>query len=287
MHSAGPENALFVSPCCGIDVYVHAFLPYYAIYRIFGGVAAYSHSNAVGWILLFNTISVSLLFVTVLIHEFGHSFMAIYLGGSVPKILLWPFGGLAYCTFDTSIKNQLMVSSAGPATHLPMFAVWAALFFFTKDCTADFNIFTPPTLNFYTGECLWTAVCLDAVKTQVFLFLFNVFLPIYPLDGGKIFICCLACCCNCHIKTLAWICVSVSSLLGAGLAAYCIWSQNWFGGFLCLWLLYQVYKIYSHIQAGTLSSHPQFEQMPGGRLNPTATRDRDNMGAFHRIDDAC
>jgi len=181
----------------------------------------------------------------------------------------------------------LMVSSAGPATHLPMFAFWAALFWFTRDCpNAEFNLFASTQVGL-NGECLWTAVCLDAVRTQVALFIFNVFFPIYPLDGGKIFICMLACCCECHIKTIAWICVSVSTVLGLALAAFCVWSQNWFGGFLCLWLLYQVYKIYSHIQNGTLSTHPQFEQMPGGRLNPTATSDRDNMGRFNRIADQC
>ena len=44
-------------------------------------------------VLLFAT-----LFLTILIHEFGHCFAARYLGGEARDILLSPLGGLAYIT---------------------------------------------------------------------------------------------------------------------------------------------------------------------------------------------
>ena len=60
----------------------------------------------------------------VLIHELGHSYMAIYVGGTVSKILLWPFGGLAYCGFHRDYKRQLAVSLAGPIVHIPLFLMF-------------------------------------------------------------------------------------------------------------------------------------------------------------------
>jgi hypothetical protein len=50
--------------------------------------------------------------------------MAIYVGGTVSKILLWPFGGLAYCGFHRDYKRQLAVSFAGPVVHIPLFLMF-------------------------------------------------------------------------------------------------------------------------------------------------------------------
>ena len=38
--------------------------------------------------------------------------MAIAIGGNVGKIMLWPFGGLAYCGFSRNAWNQILVSAA-------------------------------------------------------------------------------------------------------------------------------------------------------------------------------
>jgi len=280
--SPSEDNAILLAPLCGIDVYIHAFLPFYALYRVGGGMAAYAHTGLdVGPFLIFNCIAVTLLFVTVLIHEFGHSFMAIWLGGQVPKILLWPFGGLAYCNFTRDVKSQLYVSCAGPFVHIPLFLIWFLLWKFTRTCGGDtFDVFA----RYDYSTCLWDDVLMEAMSLQILLFVFNVFLPIYPLDGGKIFICLMAMCCSCSVTTLAKCSIGVSGTLGSGMLALAIWQQNWFMGFLCLWILYQVFNMYSCLRAGGIAQHPLFENMPGGVKNPQVVTRRDSMGTYNRVE---
>jgi len=281
--SAGEENAIKVAPLCGIDIYIHAFFPYYAVYTVLVGLPAYGASGLpVGPYLLFQVVAVTVLFATVLVHEFGHSFMAIYLGGQVPKILLWPFGGLAYCNFSREVKNQLAVSCAGPAVHFPLFGLWFLLWKFTAQCSTDITDIFRGLYSF--DDCLWDDILIQAMFLQVMLFLFNVFLPIYPLDGGKIFICLLAICCEFNVNTLAKLSIGISSILGGALLFLAFWTRNTMMGFLCIWLLYQVYNMYTCLQAGQIANHPLFENLPGGRLNPNVVKRRDNMGVYNRVE---
>jgi len=288
----GENNSLFLAPLCGIDIYVHAFLPYYALYRVFGQVAQYGSTGHNVWpFIIFNAIAVTILFGTVLIHEFGHSFMAIKLGGQVPKILLWPFGGLAYCSFSREIKNQLYVSMAGPAMHIPLLAFWMLLYVFTRQTGPECGGTDYESMlhlgfggaRYSLDDCLWNNVIIEGMMLQVMLFMFNVFLPIYPLDGGKIFICMVALCCKCEVPTLAKTCIGISSFFGLGLLGIAVLQQNYFMGFLCIWILYQVYNMYKFLSSGNIANHPLFEHMPGGHYNPVVHRERDSMGTYNRV----
>src|SRR5262245_23140946 len=42
--------------------------------------------------------SMTILFFSVLLHEFGHCFGARWVGGEANDILMWPLGGLAYAS---------------------------------------------------------------------------------------------------------------------------------------------------------------------------------------------
>lgn len=68
-----------------------------------------------------------ILFLTVLIHEFGHSLAARSVGGHAHTILLWPLGGLAYCSHDAGPKADLWVTFAGPLTHVPQIGFWTLI----------------------------------------------------------------------------------------------------------------------------------------------------------------
>lgn len=65
-----------------------------------------------------------ILFCTVLIHELGHASAARCVGGQASTILLWPLGGLAYCSHDAGPKADLWVTFAGPLTHVPQVGLW-------------------------------------------------------------------------------------------------------------------------------------------------------------------
>ena len=49
----------------------------------------------------------AMLFVSVLLHEFGHCFGARSVGGNAEQILMWPLGGLASCEVPHTARCAL------------------------------------------------------------------------------------------------------------------------------------------------------------------------------------
>jgi len=258
--------------CCGIKIHIHYTFPLYILYRVSGGFlhAGRSSRNS-EWNLLFNIVSVVILFGTVLVHEFGHSAMALKIGGTVEKILLWPFGGLAYCAFSREPKKQLAVSLAGPLTHFPMAGIWYLVWWLVTDphhC-ARFSLFGP---MYNLKSCFFSIVALEAFRMQIMLCAFNLLFPVYPLDGGKIFLTILIMCCKTTPPTAAKICIGVSTTLCSLLMLFSVVHMNWFSFLLCLWIMYQIYNMYTYLRSGRISEHPLFEHAPGGFYNPVAQK---------------
>jgi len=282
MFSAGEENSIALCQICsGINLHMHAYFPYYVIWAIFGEVARASAQGLnVPMLLATHAVGVIILFLTVLIHELGHSYMAIYVGGTVSKILLWPFGGLAYCGFHRDYKRQLAVSLAGPIVHIPLFLMFYGIWFLTASSECGGFNFNPFISNYDPVNCFLPNVLNQAMALQVYLVAFNLFLPVYPLDGGKIFICLIGLSCNPAVNTLANVCISVSSVLTLGLLGVCIWRWNFMGIFLSLWIALQIYQMISMKQQGRIREHPLFEHVP---VQLQVEQRTDAMGKFNTI----
>jgi Zn-dependent protease len=110
-----------------------------------------------------------MLFVSVLLHELGHSAVAMHYKIRVRSITLFIFGGISQIeTEPTSASAQFWISIAGPAVSF----VLAAFFFLLQ------HIFTnvEPVL----------ALCTYLVYINIVLGLFNL-IPGFPLDGGGVF----------------------------------------------------------------------------------------------------
>jgi hypothetical protein len=188
-----------------------------------------------------------------------------------------PVGGLAYCSYSSKNSHQLAVSCAGPVVHIPLFLAFYFIAHYALDNDPSawyIPVFTP---NFIPNDIL-KSIIYNAIDLQVLLFLFNVFLPIYPLDGGKIFICLIRCCSEPSDNTLANICITTSLLFGGALTGYCIYRMNWFGVFLCAWLLYQIYEMWVMKRKNELHLHPLFRK---DTTVSTVQKVRDNRGAYH------
>src|SRR5689334_1053228 len=65
----------------------------------------------------------AVLFIAVLLHEFGHVFGARLTGGSADEIILSPIGGLAMTQPGPGLASQLLTVGAGPFVNLILFAV--------------------------------------------------------------------------------------------------------------------------------------------------------------------
>ena len=64
-------------------------------------------------------IFVALLFLCVLLHEFGHIFAARRYGVKAPDVTLWPFGGIANLErIPEKPSQELVIAIAGPLVNV-------------------------------------------------------------------------------------------------------------------------------------------------------------------------
>lgn len=110
-----------------------------------------------------------LLFLSVLLHELGHSLVAKLQGIRVQSITLFFFGGIAAIAQEPKTPGKaFQVAIAGPAVSFGLFLLLTGLSFFTPDTSAPLNVL------------LTRLAGINLVLT-----LFNL-IPGLPLDGGQV-----------------------------------------------------------------------------------------------------
>ncbi len=127
--------------------------------------------------------SMSILFIIVLLHEFGHCFAARWVGGEADEILMHPLGGLALTRPPRRPLPQFITVAGGPAVNVVICMVcgawlWAILGWLPWD---PFRF--RPIGNFHS----WMSVSRYVYwvySVSWMIFCFNL-LPIFPLDGGQ------------------------------------------------------------------------------------------------------
>jgi Zn-dependent protease len=152
----------------GVHVRVH---PFFWLLSVLLGWNAYTQP---GGGLGFLAVWVACVFVSILLHEFGHVLMG-WLFGSKGHIVLYSFGGLAIGSNNLRRRWQrILVLLAGPGIQLLLFAgLWAMLRFLPLEAG-------PLSWGPYAREAVW-----DLVQINLFWALLNL-LPVFPLDGGQI-----------------------------------------------------------------------------------------------------
>ena len=167
----------------GIAVRVHIF---YLIYII--TTLMWSVTDRVGF--TYSAISMAVLFVLVLLHEFGHCFACRWVGGEANEIVMWPLGGLAMCHPPRTWKASFITTAGGPMVNVVLIPVIALLLWAmgAPGHAFIFNPFKPgdvlATAWFnanYLGVAMWWAYYVNFT-----LLAFNVLLPMFPLDGGRL-----------------------------------------------------------------------------------------------------
>jgi len=109
------------------------------------------------------------LFAGIVLHELGHSVMAIRFGYSIDSITLWIFGGIASLSaMPEDWKQELAIAIAGPVVSVVLGGL----------CYVAFTLVPVgiPTARFVLG---YLAVL------NVVLAVFNM-LPGFPMDGGRV-----------------------------------------------------------------------------------------------------
>ena len=115
----------------------------------------------------------ALIYVCVILHEFGHLLMARRLGAGTGDIYLLPIGAMVRVTDGMQRpRTELLVGLAGPAVSLFLgLSIWLACSFAGK----------PLDLS----EGFESSVVTILVGSNLAIFAFNM-IPIHPMDGGRV-----------------------------------------------------------------------------------------------------
>jgi len=115
------------------------------------------------------------LFVGVLLHEFGHSLVAMRYGYEIESITLWLLGGLASFTeFPEDWKHEFRIAIAGPLVSVAVgIACYGVVFALPAGTGASVGV---NAARFVFGYL---------ALLNVVLAVFNM-LPAFPMDGGRV-----------------------------------------------------------------------------------------------------
>ncbi len=164
----------------------------YKILSVFG-IDIELHLFFILFILAFALLSLQLALLLVLIfffvtlHELTHSIVAIRNNIRVRKIVLLPIGGMAMVeSADIKPITEIKMSLAGPLFNIIMVYICLAIaYVFSLPLGSWLVDFFSPTQAFTLG--LPELVLFYSFYANLILGVFNLFLPAFPLDGGRIF----------------------------------------------------------------------------------------------------
>lgn len=301
----------------GAPLRISWFLVIFFVYQLLD-VAKDKHSPL--WVSVVRvTGNEFLLLLTVLSHEMGHGTMARRCGGNIAQVLLWPFGGICFTSRASGrnphqkLVDDLWIVGAGPATHFPMSAAWLVVMLATRAACgltalkpvwhllipfASLDGLVPfhcdeHTAAMFPDRCVTTNAgylfymfIVQAIQLNVLLFLFNVFFPMYPMDGSKLIVCSLQLFCKASARFSAKFLVYTSVPLAVVLIVHTIMGMRTGGmmsgitaymGVMCLAEAYQIHKL---LKEERLYTHPLFEQARSELVS-----EHDSMGSARRLND--
>lgn len=120
-------------------------------------------------------VSLLMVFLCVLLHEFGHALAGRYFGIRTPEIVLLPIGGVARLErIPASPFQELVITAAGPAVNV-VIAIGCILFLGAK--VAFHSLLA---MNIPVNSLVWEVLALNVI-----LIVFNI-IPAFPMDGGRI-----------------------------------------------------------------------------------------------------
>ena len=126
-----------------------------------------------GWIgVIWNVAIVVVFFVCVVLHELGHSFMAMRFGVGVRRILLMPIGGMAeFDSIPREPTREFLITLAGPAVN---FVLALGLWLLVRRLPDEIPMIS------------YGAFADQLLGANLVMGCFNL-IPAFPMDGGRIF----------------------------------------------------------------------------------------------------
>ncbi len=155
----------------GIDVRVHVT---FFLLLAWIGIADYTKTQSLPEALR-SVVFILLLFSIVILHEFGHAFMARRFGVKTRDITLLPIGGVARLErMPERPLHELLVAIAGPAVNVVLAALIAVYLAATNTTIVPLSL---------EGEA---PLMVQLLWINLVLAVFNM-IPAFPMDGGRAF----------------------------------------------------------------------------------------------------
>lgn len=172
--------------------------------------------------VLLNVGYVLLLFVCVVLHEFGHAFMARRFGIRVPRILLLPIGGMAeFESIPREPAKEIAIALAGPAVNFVLVGLLLLV--------APF-----PRVE-ELGYISWDLLPQQLIAMNLLMGCFNL-IPAFPMDGGRVLRAILAR--RMPYVRATFIAASIGKLVAlAGVLVMALYLESWSGVALFLFIL--------------------------------------------------
>ena len=208
--------------------------------------------------------TMGILLVSILFHELGHCWMAIRLGGSAEDILLWPLGGLSTVSHSNSPSVELKVAGIGPVSSFVLSAACYGALILTGAVWHWRLLF--PFDNWGMDWPLAQTLLLHAARLNLYLGLFNLLIPAYPLDGGRVLFAFLTV--RIGRQRAAAVCAYLAMPIGILMAAWGFAKREFTLGFIGIWVFIQAWQLHQLVKSGNLDAHPafgggaEFEYMP-------------------------
>lgn len=172
----------------GIDIRVHFIFILSAVVLL---SMEYHDAQAFGIpfseVLIYALGTYGLLFLIVVLHEFGHCFGARHVGGDADEILIWPLGGLAMVSTPHDPRAHMITAVAGPMVNVVICAILSAVLILK---TGSLGAVPWNPLHPMSPVVAYHASALDVWLMRIFgvsyvLLLFNM-MPVFPFDGGRV-----------------------------------------------------------------------------------------------------
>ena len=167
----------------GIDVFVHA-----TFLLLLAWVVASAYMRTRSWeVSLHQLLFVILVFVIVVLHEYGHALTARRFGVTTRDITLLPIGGVARLErIPENPWQEFLIAIAGPAVNVVLAGlclIWAVA---DGSLAANFaDAARPPAQSDVVESLIATSWSMRLLILNIVLVVFNM-IPAFPMDGGRV-----------------------------------------------------------------------------------------------------
>lgn len=171
------NGSLHIGTFAGIRVQIHWTFWLLIVWIILRDLFLGNSLESMVW----NTVFVAVLFVCIVLHEYGHALTARKFGVNTEKITLLPIGGVANLEdMPSDPRQEFLVAVAGPLVN-----VGIALLLYPLVSVEAFVNRSPEELQQMLSTINATNFLFYLLSANVILVLFNL-LPAFPMDGGRV-----------------------------------------------------------------------------------------------------